>query len=192
LALACLGFAAAVGLATDGSAVSTPSDTIRLTDDQGNTLLQFGGQPAEATIDEATEGANGATVTFTMVAPFDPFGIPNGLVKLYEPESGLESDVVTVSRMDAQLILVTFHSDAEAAGVPCDPGPNGICLAETGQVQNLTSPLFSGAGVPFQVLVQSDVGEVPEPGMATLVGGGVATLAIVRRRRRDGQARASS
>jgi PEP-CTERM motif len=176
-------------------------------------LLAFGASAADAssiTITDLTDGAPQFSVSsdidvtavtqtaeslvlfFTFHIPIgngDVCFVPNGCPQAFNllETSGTVSDTILLERIGSgggadfqEFLKVTFVSDN---GSPLSPLLGGKNILETGLVQALGVSTFLARGSTFDILVASDVTEVPEPGALILLGTGLAAVAARRRLR---------
>ena len=182
-----LGLAIAfAGRAGDARALS---DRLVVTD------IASGSVVFDASLDEGSEtdlffqtGATGVIIFLT-----EPAGEPQGSeAPVFLPGTNIVvSDVLYAGPADAGSpygLHLELFSDGNpnfpsavfaAAEEICPFGTECVSVEETGELQDLTSPIHSD-DFGLKVEVQSDV--VPEPDEPLLLGGGLAGLAALRRR----------
>jgi hypothetical protein len=174
-----------------------PSDTIQITDANGNVINDTNGKPASAVINEGDPAESLAStingVVFNLAVP-PPSTTASTAVWLLEaaPDANGQapgSDVVQTNPITLPSgpgTQIVFLSDAENQPppiIPCNNSPLVRCVVETGFPQNVASLLFGVAAPPVQVIVQSDPAEVPEPGTFLLFSTGIAGLGALGVRR---------
>jgi hypothetical protein len=159
-----------------------PSDTFEITDGSGNVVNDINGSPVNYTIYESSE-PNSITVQIPIGSFLSNF---SGTVYLTEGPSsptGLTqvSDTITAYTVangtdTGQNAFVIFQSDNDTTPLGYVDCSVNTCVAETGQLQDLTS-LFFISGITLHVLVLSDAQALPPPGIVwtnttnTTIGG---------------------
>jgi hypothetical protein len=160
-----------------------PSDTFQITDGSGNVINDVNGTPVSYTIWENTETTTPLTVQIHIGSFLSNFTgtvyltegppSPTGLTQVSD---SITAETVINSTGDGQDAFVSFASDVDATPLSYVDCSVNTCVAETGQVQDLTS-LFHISGISLHVLVLSDAQAVPPPGIvwtntaAATVGG---------------------
>src|SRR5215469_5189360 len=174
-----------------------PSDTIQITDANGNVINDTNGKPASAVINEGdpaesfTSTSNGVVFNLAVPPPSPSASTAVWLLEAAPDANGLApgSDVVQTNPLSlpsgpgTQIVFLSDGDNQPPPIIACNASPLVKCVVETGSPQNVASLLFGVAAPPIQVIVQSDPAEVPEPGTFLLLGPGLVGLGVVGGRR---------
>lgn len=146
----------------------------------------YAGGPVELTIPEANQSP---ALTLLLSSPLagSPMDVPvlelpDGIHTIHIAP-GTRADQVDVDfswfAWSPQLFALICSSTVGFA--------QGGCMGGSTESQDLTPLIFPSSafpnGAPFQVVLQSDVAPVPEPGSLSLIGCGIAGLLLIRWRR---------
>jgi formylglycine-generating enzyme required for sulfatase activity len=144
-----------------------PSDIYQITDSNGNIVNDINGNPASRTISEVGE-------TNQQIQVYIGSATITGIVYLTEgpvPLSGFaqaSDEIVASTGPDASGsgndVQFNFQSDDGTVPLAYVDCKSVACVAETGQLQDLTS-YFSMSGASLRVLASSDAGDAIPPGI---------------------------
>lgn len=177
------------------------TDTLMVTDLNGNVLTDLDGNPTIGTFTEVIGPPGTNEISFLLTVPdIVPFSTA-GQVLMIEQDPDPVTNMAPISDLvNGQLLSsgATFPAllSVQMIGFPtnrqigfCNTVGVGQCVRETGFFQDVTEQLFPNRVTSFRVIVQSDLTPVPEPGTLVLVGIGLALVAARRRASRAAESR---
>lgn len=184
----------ALSLSIGSSAWAAPS--IQFSDMTDGTPLVIASSGIDM-LSSSTSVPEGASVDALLHIPFGQ-GVLNsgnsslvGAFVLYEPESTTVSDYVLISTPQGpgfpgqdywvQFVHFEFRSDVDGQSLQLPPFDYSFTMSETGLMQTQSFYSQTGDNI-FDVGIQSDVSNVPEPATMLLLGLGLVGMAGVRRK----------
>jgi hypothetical protein len=168
------------------------SDTLMVTDLNGNVLTDLDGNPTIGTFTEVLGPPGTNEVSFLLTVPdIVPFSTAGQVLMIEQDPDPVTNRAPISDLVNGQLLSSgsTFPAllSVQMIGFPtnrqiafCNTVGVGQCVRETGFLQDVTEQLFPNRVTSFRVIVQSDLTPVPEPGTWALVGLGLALVAARR------------
>jgi hypothetical protein len=191
-ALALAVFAAGVLAPLCAAAIT---DTLIITDLNGNILTDLDGNPTIGSFVEVAGPPGTNEISFLLTVPDIVPLSTAGQVRMIEVDPDPVTNMAPISDLvNGQLLsssatapallsvqIIGFLTNRQLGF--CDIFI-GQCVRETGELQDVTAQLFPNRTTSFRVLVRSELTPVPEPGTLALLGLGIAGIALRGGRRR--------